>query len=340
MKISNLRAFEKHIEGAAPAHFSRLYTIICKDPYLRKTASTKLVDALLAQQQNRSLGLQLLDGDLLTKEALGNELGSMSFFCKDSVVLIENADKLRKPCTEFLEGYFAKPNPAITLVLSATQINGNTNLYKKSEKAGIILDIPEEKPWEKEKIVAEWIRERFASAKKNASHPTAQYMVKLLGTELSLLHQEIEKIICYVGERQEITIPDISITCASVNVETAWQLGESIFKGDVSAALRISKALLNDGVPFFSLLKQIRHQFETDFQVCGILSNGGSGAEIAQRFPYMKGMVLDRHIQMAQNYGLKKFRNGLIKIDETEVQAKNSSLDTDLMMEMLLIKLM
>lgn len=340
MKFTNMRAFEKHIEEAAPNHFSSLYIIIAEDIYQRKMACDALTKALLGNTLNRELALKTLEGEGLSPETLMSELNATSFFVTKSIVLVQNADKLKKSCTTSLEAYFFKNNPLITLVLAAEDINIQTNFYKKGEKAGIILDIAEEKPWEKEKHAVEWIAKKCAKEKKNIATEVCQYIVKTLGPELSSLDQEVEKLFCYVGERQQITIQDVSCICSSNNVETIWQLGEAIFKKQAAIALRISKGLLAvEGSSFFSLIKQIRFQFETDYQVCEILKRCGSSLEVSQQFPYMKGVVLDRHVHMAQHYGMDRFKKGLIKIDEAVVQAKNSSIDLDLLLEMLIIKL-
>lgn len=163
-----------------------------------------------------------------------------------------------------------------------------------------------------------------------------QFLLKQLGTDQSLLYQEIEKLFCYVGDRSEITLQDVSMISTSVNVENVWQLGDAIFRCDVNSALRISKALLNDGTALLALLRQIRSQFQTKFQICSILKNGGTSAEVVQQYPYMKGNILERNMQMALNYGMPRFKKGMIKIDETELQAKNSGADSDILLELLI----
>src|SRR5262249_40672120 len=131
---------------------------------------------------------------------------------------------------------------------------------------------------------------------------------------------------------------DVAAVCSSINLDNAWQLGEAIFRRDVPTALRISKGLLADGTAFIALLRQIRTQFQTEFQVCSILSRGGSHAEIAQEFPYMKGQILDRHMHQAQSYGMQRFKSALLAIDEAELSAKNNG-DPDFLAERLIIKL-
>ena len=53
----------------------------------------------------------------------------------------------------------------------------------------------------------------------------------------------------------------------------------------------------------------------------------------------MKGMILDRHIQNAQSYGMQRFKAGLLKIDEAELKFKSSAQSPDVLMETLIIKL-
>jgi DNA polymerase-3 subunit delta len=94
-----------------------------------------------------------------------------------------------------------------------------------------------------------------------------------------------------------------------------------------------------EGQPFLPLLRQIRNQFLTEYQVCALLEQGQTSAEIFQEFPYMKGQILEKHIQNARDYGMGAFRKGLLAIDAAEIQAKNSGVDEQLLAELLIVKL-
>lgn len=339
MKYTNLRAFEKHLESAGPGHFADIYMILAKEAFERKAALDTLIKCVLKQEASPDLCLHLFDAEKHPIDEALAELETLAFFAKKRLIAIQNVDKYDKASTSKLEAYFATPNRAACLVLIAPTVNRATNLYKKAEKAGIVLDVPEEKPWEREKSIAEWLRATAAALSKQIDHSTCQILLKQLGTDQTLLHQEMLKLVCYVGERPAITDRDVAAICGSVNSENAWQLGEAIFRRDPATALRISKALLTDGTAVIALLRQIRSQFQTEFQVCSILSQGGTPADIAQEFPYMRGQILERHMQQAQTYGMARFKKGLLQIDDTELQAKNSSADPDFLVEMLIIKL-
>lgn len=337
MKLTQLRAFEKHLEGASPNHFSLLYIILGKDSFQRKMAIDRLVLAL--RKGSSSFEFQTLDAERISTKELMQELNAMALFAMQRAIVIENADKLDKESMTALEHYFEKPNRSIFLILTASSLHHGTNFYKKSEKIGIVLEFPEEKPWEKERSVQEWIAATTAAENKTIDSHCCQLLIKLLGTQQELLHNELQKLFCYVGNRTHITPQDISAIVSSIPLDNGWQLGEAIFRRDGAAALQICKGILLDDTPFFVLLRQLRSQFQTEIQVCSILSQGGGPSEVAKHFPYMKGTILERHIALSQGYGMQNFKAGLLNIDEAELQAKNSGLSTDFLAERLMIKL-
>ncbi len=299
MKFETLHDFEKHLEGT-PAG---LYLILGKEPFERRVAVDRIVAKVLTAGA-RDVALKLFDGDRLDPEALMTELNTFGFFTPKRVVVVDNADQLKKAATELLESYYQNLNPSVCLVLSATTLNRATNFYKKGEKAGVALEFPEAKPWEKEKALKEWVIAQVAASGKKIEAQAAAYLVKQLGTDQALLYQELQKLYCYVDDRPEITLQDIGAISTSVNTDTGWQLGEALFRRDAPNALRISKALLEDGTALISLIRQIRTQMQTQFQVCTLLSSGGTAADVSKQFPYMRGQILDRNMQMAQGYGL------------------------------------
>lgn len=339
MKYNNLQAFEKHLEGAAPAHFSPVYMVLAKDDFIRNMAYEKLINQL-SSIQNDPFSLCVFDEEKLEIDRVLQELNTLSFFSEKRLVVIHHAENLIKAATEKLLAYYENPSPSSYLILTAPSISGATNFYKKSELIGVILEIPEEKPWEKEKSLKIWIDQKVATYGKQMDASANQLLLKQIGTDQAILNQEIEKLISYVGEKKLISSQDVYAVCISLNVENIWQLGEAIFRCDPTTALRIALALLQEGTPLLILLRQIRSQFQTDFQVCTLLAQGGTGSEITKQFAYMKGQILDRHIQLAQNYGMKRFCKGMILIDETELAAKNGAGDHSYLMERLLIKLM
>ncbi len=339
MKFNNLRAFEKHLASAAPQHFCPLYLILSKESFERETAFGKLRAYYFKGQQMNAFSVKAIEADKISLSGLMEELNAGSLFVKKRIVILQSAEKLDKPAMQRLESYFEDIEPGICLVISAAAINHNTNFYKKAEKVGVVLELAEAKPWEKEQSIHLWIAETLAVDGRRIAQAASQQLVKLLGPEPSILQNELQKLICFIGERKEIQLGDIYSLTTQLAVETGWQLGEAIFSRDAAAALRISKAILNDGVPFILLLRQLRSQFQTGLNILGILAQGGTSVDITQQFPNLKGNILERNLRMAQKYGYKRYKEGLLEVDAAELRSKNSGIDHDLLAELVMIKL-
>lgn len=337
MKYTTLRALEKHLESAALSQFADFYMVLAKDEGERKMATDSLLKYLV--KGKTGFALKSFQGDLKCDDELLRELDTFSFLASKQVLMVYNADSLKKPTQQKLEDYFAHPNASVCLVLSAASISANSNFYKKAEKFGIILDVVEEKAWEKEKSLADWLMQTVQSQGKSMTQQSVQKMLKQVGLDQPTLSQELEKLICYVGDRKDISPADVEAICTTFTHDNTWQLGEALFKRDAAAALRISRGLVAEGTPFLALVRQIRSQFQTEYQVCCLLSQGGGAQEVAKAFPYMRGMILDRHMQMAASYGLTRFRQAMLHIDSHELLAKNGVDDHDLLLDILINKL-
>lgn len=339
MKYSNLQAFEKHLESAAPNHFSDIYGILAKEAFLRKRALDTLSKLVLKNESAAELSCYIFDAEKHAVEAVLGELEILSFFSKKRLVVVHNIDAYDKAATLKMETYCSSPNQTVCFVAVASALNRASTFYKKLEKVGVILDVAEEKPWEREKSLADWLLLEATREGKQLGPQVANMLVKQLGTDQMLLSSELQKLICYVGERKTIMVNDIAAISSATNIENGWQLGEAIFRRDASSAIKISKELLLDGTVFIVLLRQVRSQFQTEFQICSMLMQGKTPSDISQEFPYMKGMILDRHVKQAQAYGMQRFKQAMLAIDDAEIQAKNSMIDPEFLAERLMIKL-
>lgn len=339
MRYDNLRAFEKHLEGAKALHFSSVYFIIGKDSYECQEAAQVLLRFLLPSQHSQEFSLTHFEGSQIEEKELNTALYTGSLFAKLRVTWIQQAEKLKKSIQENLEKYLKHPSSSHYLLLSASQWQKNTSFYKAVEKEGVILDFLEIKPWEKEKRLIEWVNKHVTAQRKLIAYPVCQALVKRIGHDQALLAQEVEKLICYCIDKKEISLQDVEALCPRQQSDSVWQLGEAIFQRDPATALPLAQSFLMEGQPLLPLLRQLRSQFQTEYQICLLLSQGKQAQEITQEFPYMKGQILEQHMKQAQQYGQEGFKRGLLALDAIEMRAKNSSVDEKILIELLIMQL-
>ena len=265
--------------------------------------------------------------------AFSQEVETLPFLVQKKTVVIHDIDQLSEPANEAIYLYLQKPSDWIFLYLTATELSPQNRITKLIEKKGKVLRYKEEKPWEKEKRLAEWLIEEARLEKMNLSLQVAMALVQ--GVDHQMLKSELDKLLCFAYARQEITLEDISMISTRAHRETLWQLGDALFSLETARAIEIGIALLDEGMAIFLLLANLRSQFTTGMEILAAAQQG----EVAQRFPYLKGKFLEKKVLMLKKYGKKRLQQGALLVFEAELKAKNSSADPALLLELLIVKL-
>lgn len=331
MKYARLGGFEKHLQAAFPHNFSQVYLIISKDEGERKVATQILIKEL---EKGLNTSVIHFSGKKREGEKLFCELETLSFLQNSKLIWLSEVEELEKGLLQRLAAYVTFPTKGVYLILSASQVDLKSAFYKNSEKHGVVLEIAEEKPWEKEKTVLELLAKEVEKEGKKMASPLIQALIKGVGTDTLLLLSELKKLICFVGDKKEITGEDLQAVCIVSSTETNWQLGEALFNRKTAQALKIVRSILAQEISFIALLRQLRSQFQTAFQV-----GSTERADLKKEFPSMKDFALEKNLNFAQNYGLAHFPKALLAIDEVEFMAKNGIDQYDFLADLLIFKL-
>lgn len=264
-------------------------------------------------------------------DAFFQEAETLPFLSQKKAIVVHELDQLPQEGMEAIRRYLERPNQWISLYLTAAELTPQNKLVKLVEKKGRVLRFKDEKPWEKERRLAEWLVEEAQKESVRLSLQVATALVQ--GVDQQMLRVELDKLICFAFARQEITLDDISMLSTPAHHETLWQLGDALFTHATTRALGIGRVLLEEGITIFLLLGSLRSQFITGIEM---LSSAG---DAAKKFPYLKGNLLEKKLLMFKKYGKERLNQGALLVFETEVKAKNSSADPSLLLELLIIKL-
>lgn len=261
------------------------------------------------------------------------EIETLPFLSKTKAIVLYDIDQLSQEGQDRLFAYTQRPNKWISLYLTADSLPPQNKLLKSIPN---VISFKEEKPWEKEKRLVDWVIKEAKEGGAKITSAAAQALVK--GVDSQFLQGELEKLICYAGEQGEISLAAIHALSTPLHQETLWQLGEAIFARQTPLALQIGRTLLEEGVALFPLLAHLRTQFHTTLKIMTIAKQEGK-AGVAKAYPYLKGPLLDKKVAMAQSFGLPRVQQGIYALFETELKAKNSAIEPALLLEILLVRL-
>ena len=328
VKYDSNKAFHKHLLNAAPLHFSSVYLLLSQEDFVFKEGLKHLVSVF------DQADLVTLQGSV---PGLFIELSSMTLFQKRKLIVVDEAESISKKEQERVIEWIKKPQRDCILALVSAGLRRNSVLYKAVEKYGVVLDVPEAKPWQKEKEAVAFVLEQAHLLKKKIEERAALLLVEFIGSDKRALCNELEKLALYVDQRV-IESADVIVLCQLVPKENVFKLAEALFFRDGKRAVSLLLSLQKEGIQPMNILRLIRQQFEVDLQVA-LLCKQSREEEISTLYPYIKGFILQQHKKQAENYGIASFKKGLVAIDEMEICLKNITVEPNILMAALIGKL-
>jgi DNA polymerase-3 subunit delta len=305
MRYQNLSSFRNHLNSAAPHHLCRKYLIAMSDDFERN----KAIDAVLSFLPGTPTRFSGVECDL--KQCL-DAMYSMSLL-GESIVVLDELEKLSKKEIQTLCD--EKGTPAGYLIFGA---RSKTALMPLIEKEGVILDLLEEKPWDKEKRLADELMQRAKQFGKRLDFDAASLLLERLGTDSALLSSEIDKLICFAGEKSQITREEILQISPLSKSATLWQTAEDVvWEGGEFPSL--------DSTTFHALVPALRGQLHLGLTLATLIESKCPSSEWNQFLPKLWPKILEKRSSQAARLGSSHFQKGLDKLFEIELLSRTKS---------------
>lgn len=294
--------------------------IVTPCDYERRKNLNKVSELLLKKDPN--LRLVRLSGLDTSIQQVREEILTPSLFGGLTLVIYENAESVKK-----LSDLLVPFPPSCHLILTASSFKPLSELYHQGKKEIVVLDLSDEKPWEKERRLQEWLVAEAALQHKSVGSEVVHYLLGHLGPDLATLEQELSKLICYIGEKNRIDLKDAEAICGQRDLFTGWQLSEKIV-WDRPTSLGSKPSDLGFLFPF---LGQLRYQLQLGFRLAEHLEK--KAPDLKLYFPTLRPAQLEKLIPVAKARKSFFFQKGLRLLYDLEVAAKSSPLDITLLFD-------
>lgn len=136
------------------------------------------------------------------------------------------------------------------LLLTASHVDRRTGLYRRFEAKGTVLDLSLERQKSgriSREIVAEFLDRRLRESGKRIEREAREMIFTRAGDELWALHQELEKLLLYIGEEPWINLRHVEEVFLDHGEAWVFDLTEAIAGRDALGALGCLGRLLSQG---------------------------------------------------------------------------------------------
>ena len=266
--------------------------------------------------------------------AVLDSLNTGSLLTPRKVVIAEEADRLKKADWEVLKNYLAKPNPQSVLILVAEAIKPG-DLKSLSSKTTIV----ECKKLYPNQLPA-WINMEAKNLGAQISQEAARFLGDLIGAELGAIHQALEKLLLFVGQRGLIQLEDVEKVIANTAQKNVFDMTNAIGLKKSTEALQFLNNILEQGEEPVRIFAMIVRHFRLLAKAQEVLAKNGPNAQPAL------AKELGVHPFFAKDYAVqaKRFRpRGWGKRFETLAESdralKSSRLKSQAVLEKLILRL-
>ncbi|MBI3901220.1 MAG: hypothetical protein HY324_03595 [Chlamydiia bacterium] len=183
------------------------------------------------------------------------------------------------------------------------------------EKDGVVLDLSDEKPWDKEKRLTEELIKKGLLEKKKIAPEAIALLFERVGKELAFLDSELDKLIAYVGERDLILGQDVLAITAETATRTLWSFAEEmIWEKKMDAEIPF---------PFSALAAPLRSQLHIGRTILSLCSTSVPTESWSLYLPKMWPKTLEKRTRQAQALGVEYFDKGLRHLFDLELLARS-----------------
>lgn len=310
-----------------------LYYIFGDEDFLVEE-NIKSIKASALTKGCESMNLYTGESKSLSADDMVAEAQTLPAFSAMRVVIVKNADKLGKDKEAIFAEYAKDPSPTTALIFTAPtwKVTKTSALYKAIEKNGKILNCRSLKGAE----LTKWITQNALKDGKNISSDASQRLAYITDGRLREVKKELEKIICFVGDKDTIDVEDVESAGMDVKEDNIFDLSDALGQKDLKEATRVLKKLANE--PPVSVLSAIIRQFRILLQIKSLVNKGVNSNSIAGTVrvsPYHVNSYMNR----AKMFSLNELKLVFKKLLETDGALKSSSLPRDLILSELVIGL-
>ncbi|NQX85970.1 MAG: DNA polymerase III subunit delta [Flavobacteriaceae bacterium] len=299
-----------------------IYFLMGEEPYYIDKIS-EYIEANVLDESEKGFNQMVLYGRDISVDDIVANAKRFPMMSERQVVIVKEAQDLSRHI-EKLADYAKNPQPSTVLVVNYKykKIHKNKALYKALKKVGVVFE--SKKLYENQ--VADWIRRVLAPKEYSITPKAAQMLVEFLGTDLSKINNELEKLKLIVPKRSQIT-PEIIETNIGISKDyNNFELRKAVGDKNVIKANQIITYFAENPKdnPMVVTVALLYNFFSQLLQYHGL--HDKSPRSVAQKLKINPYFVKD-YVVAAHNYPMRNVSEAIatLRIFDLKSKGVNSS---------------
>ncbi len=310
---------------------SRFVVLLCEDSWRRSQSEESLAKSLFRGQ---NFSVSKYNASALTQQELvklKDRLHEPSLFSPNSVVLLQDIDKVKSQILDQLKDLILKIPAASLLILSADKLPAKHSLKALAVRHGCLLEMstPGSADFQR------WVKSQLKN-KGLLHYPPVlpELLEQISGGEFLSCLSHIERIALF-AESDSITEGDLQQLLVNLPEAGEFPMIEALFAGNLLEAQRQLHHLLEQGKSPFVILSLLSRSLTQHLQLSECLKRKMTEEQISENIG-MKPWLQKKLKQNLASLKADRLSDASARILLADSQLKNKSLGADYILEQLL----
>lgn len=321
MKIIN-----EHIKSN---EFQSVYLLYGEEEYLKKQYRDKLKKAMVGED---TMNYSYFEGNKISVKEILEIAETLPFFAERRLIIIEDSGFFKSSQEELAE-YIKKQPDYLNFVFVEKEVDKRNKVYKAVNDKGYVCEMKEQST----SVLVQWIVGLLKAENKKIDRAAIDLLLSKTGAGMDNIRTEVEKLVCYCMDRQEITESDVEAVCTTQTVSRIFDMITAIATKKQKQALELYYDLLTLKEPPMRILYLLSRQFNGILQVKEALARGNSNAGIAKEMG-VAPFIVGRYASQAKYFENSQIKQALLDFAETEESVKTGKIDDKLGVELMIVK--
>ncbi|WP_017755850.1 DNA polymerase III subunit delta [Calidifontibacillus oryziterrae] len=320
-----------------------LYLLYGTEEYLINETLDLIVDTVIPEDE-REFNVSVFDLNEVPLEVALEDAETLPFIGEKRVVIIKepifltaqkDKNKIEHNLKK-LENYIINPSPDSVVIFVARyeKLDERKKIVKLIKTHGDVLFATSMD----EKMLVTWIKSRVKNGQKQIKDEAAQLLLRIVGTKLMLLANEIDKMILYIGDDELIDEEVIKVIVPRTLEENIFALIDMIVTRRQAEAFTILNDLIEQKEEPIKILSLLSGQFRLIYQVKE-LSKRGYGQSQAATFIKVHPFRVKRALEQGKQFSEQELVRIIADLAEADYKMKTGKMDKKLLLELFILGL-
>jgi DNA polymerase-3 subunit delta len=276
----------------------------------------------MAEAESGAGGVEVLEGDACTPDAVVAALSTMTFALGRRFVIADGVERWREGDVAPVAAAMAAADPELQTVAffarEESRVKAPAALAKAVEAAGgQIAEESEVRP----RDLPRWLVARAAELGITLDTQGARALVAQVGDRRQRLLRELEKLALEHGEGARLGVEEVQASSASSAERRLWTLADAIVAGDERTATRALLDLRTQGERLPGLLFGMVRRLRDALTVAEALAAGQPAAQVKKSLR-MPSFAADRLVSDVAKRDVEAFRRALELMADLELESR------------------